>query len=52
MNLLVYPLYLINNNKEHYDTHKEIVELNISYFAAQQGFIPPLRIQYMKTVNA
>ena len=31
MNLLVYPLYLINNNKEHYDTHKEIVELNISY---------------------
>lgn len=31
MNLLVYPLYLINNNKEHYDAHKEIVELNISY---------------------
>ena len=31
MNLLVYPLYLIKNNKEHYDAHKEIVELNISY---------------------
>ena len=31
MNLLIYPLYLINNNTEHYSAHKEIIEQNISY---------------------
>lgn len=33
MNLIVYPLYLINDNIEHYQSHKEIIELNISHIS-------------------
>ncbi len=29
MNILVYPLYLIDNNLTHFDTHKEIISTNI-----------------------
>ena len=29
MNTLIYPLYLIGNNQEHFDRHKEIIDINI-----------------------
>ena len=29
MNILIYPLYLIGNNKDHFERHEEIVNINI-----------------------
>ena len=29
MNILIYPLYLIDNNKEHFERHKEIININV-----------------------
>ena len=30
MNTLIYPLYLIGNNQDHFDRHKDIININIA----------------------